>query len=195
MRRDVGSVYVQMFDFGARQTWVGEPGSMCVHAETCGRQLALEHNGDLYSCDHFVEPRFKLGNIRELPMLDMVDVAAAARIRRGEAGHAHPVLPSTARCASRATAAAPRTASRRPRRRARAALPVRQLQGASSVTSTRPMEADGGPAPREYAPPRSWAAYAAEDAKRGRNDPCTCGSGRKWKACHGRESGIAAPHA
>jgi uncharacterized protein len=71
VRRDIGTVYVQMFDT-ALANWVGEPGGMCVHAETCGLQLALEHNGDLYSCDHFVEPRFKLGNIRELPMLDMV---------------------------------------------------------------------------------------------------------------------------
>ena len=36
---------------------------MCVHAKTCGRQLAIEHNGDLYSCDHFVEPNYLLGNI------------------------------------------------------------------------------------------------------------------------------------
>ncbi len=74
VRRDIGTVYVQMFDT-ALANWVGEPGGMCVHSKTCGQQLALEHNGDLYSCDHFVEPRFKLGNIRELPMIDMVGSA------------------------------------------------------------------------------------------------------------------------
>ena len=87
VRRDIGTVYVQMFDT-ALANWVGEPGGMCVHAETCGLQLALEHNGDLYSCDHFVEPRFRLGNIRELPMLDMVGSAAAAQVRPGQARHA-----------------------------------------------------------------------------------------------------------
>ena len=71
MRRDVGEVYVQMFDV-ALANWVGEPPSLCVHSETCGLALALEHTGDLYSCDHFVEPRYKLGNIKERHMLELV---------------------------------------------------------------------------------------------------------------------------
>ena len=71
VRRDVGEVYVQMFDV-ALANWVGEPPSLCVHSETCGLALALEHTGDLYSCDHFVEPRYKLGNIRETHMLELV---------------------------------------------------------------------------------------------------------------------------
>ena len=45
---------------------------MCVHAETCGLQLAIEHTGDLYSCDHFVEPRHLLGNIKQEHMLELV---------------------------------------------------------------------------------------------------------------------------
>ena len=53
-----------MFDT-ALANWYGEPGAMCVHAETCGQQLALEHNGDVYSCDHYVEPGYLLGNIKE----------------------------------------------------------------------------------------------------------------------------------
>ena len=71
VRRDVGEVYVQMFDV-ALANWVGEPPGLCVHSETCGLALALEHNGDLYSCDHFVEPDYKLGNIGETPMIDLV---------------------------------------------------------------------------------------------------------------------------
>ena len=71
VRRDIGSVYVQMFDV-ALANWYGEPPSLCVHSETCGNALALEHNGDLYSCDHFVEPDFLLGNILELPMAQMI---------------------------------------------------------------------------------------------------------------------------
>ena len=71
VRHDIGTVYVQMFDT-ALANWYGEPGGMCVHAETCGLQLALEHNGDLYSCDHFVEPGYLLGNIGDRHMLELI---------------------------------------------------------------------------------------------------------------------------
>lgn len=71
VRRDVGRVYVQMFD-STLASFVGVPGSLCVHSETCGTALALEHNGDLYSCDHFVEPEHLLGNIGERHMLELV---------------------------------------------------------------------------------------------------------------------------
>ncbi len=71
VRHDVGEVFVQMFDV-ALANWVGEPPGLCIHSETCGDALALEHTGDLYSCDHFVEPDHKLGNINELRMVDMV---------------------------------------------------------------------------------------------------------------------------
>lgn len=67
--RDVGDVFIQIFDvtLGAH---VGMY-SLCVHAPTCGSALALEHNGDLYSCDHFVEPDYKLGNITQKPMIEL----------------------------------------------------------------------------------------------------------------------------
>lgn len=70
-RHDVGDVFVQMFE-SALASWLGLPPSLCVFAETCGDALALEHNGDLYSCDHYVEPDYLLGNIRERHMLDLV---------------------------------------------------------------------------------------------------------------------------
>jgi len=69
--QDVGSVYVQIFDI-ALGAWVGAPPSVCVFAPTCGNALALEHNGDLYACDHFVEPDYFLGNILEENMLELV---------------------------------------------------------------------------------------------------------------------------
>lgn len=70
--RDVGRTFVQQFD-GALSKWVGVPGGTCVHAETCGRALALEHNGDLYTCDHYVYPRYKLGNILNQSLSQMAD--------------------------------------------------------------------------------------------------------------------------
>jgi uncharacterized protein len=71
VRHDIAKVYVQMFDV-ALANWHGEPSGLCVHSKTCGGALAIEHNGDLYSCDHFVTPEYKLGNIKERHMLDLV---------------------------------------------------------------------------------------------------------------------------
>ena len=71
IKADVGRVYVQIFDV-ALGAWYGQPPSLCIFAPTCGNALALEHNGDLYSCDHFVEPNYFLGNIQEENMLELV---------------------------------------------------------------------------------------------------------------------------
>lgn len=72
VQRDVGTVFVQIFD-STLASWCGLPPSVCVFQETCGRALVLEHNGDLYSCDHFVDPKHRLGNILETPMIDLVN--------------------------------------------------------------------------------------------------------------------------
>ncbi len=72
VQNDVGNVFVQTFE-AALRNWMRLPTSgMCVFEKTCGYGLALEHNGDLYSCDHFVEPDFLLGNIYEEHMLELV---------------------------------------------------------------------------------------------------------------------------
>ena len=72
VRHDVGGVFVQTFE-GAARNWAGMGQSgMCVFNETCGLGLALEHNGDLYSCDHFVDPEFLVGNINETPIDTLV---------------------------------------------------------------------------------------------------------------------------
>lgn len=61
---DVGRTFVQMFDATLAQ-WCGVPPGVCSMGETCGDALVVEHNGDVYSCDHFVYPEHKLGNIAE----------------------------------------------------------------------------------------------------------------------------------
>jgi uncharacterized protein len=71
VRRDVGQVFVQMFDV-ALESWYRNEASLCIFSETCGRALAVEHNGDLYSCDHYVFPPFRLGNIGQSPIADLV---------------------------------------------------------------------------------------------------------------------------
>jgi uncharacterized protein len=62
VKHDVGSIYVQHFDT-ALANWYGEPHGICVFSPTCGSALVIEHNGDIYSCDHFVDRDYLLGNI------------------------------------------------------------------------------------------------------------------------------------
>lgn len=71
VRRDVGRVFVQAFDT-ALAAWSDNPIPLCVQAPECGNALALEHNGDLYACDHFVDPAYLLGNITAIPVTDLV---------------------------------------------------------------------------------------------------------------------------
>ena len=82
VRHDVGRVFVQMFDV-ALESWYRGEASLCIFSETCGRALAVEHNGDLYSCDHYVFPAFRLGNITKTPLGDLVSSPAQGRF--GEA--------------------------------------------------------------------------------------------------------------
>jgi uncharacterized protein len=72
VQQDVGRVFVQTFE-AALASWYGLQASVCIFQETCGQALVLEHNGDLYVCDHFVEPGYRLGNILETPMWELVN--------------------------------------------------------------------------------------------------------------------------
>jgi uncharacterized protein len=74
VRKDVGTCYVQLFDV-TLESWLGLEPSLCVFRPTCGAAMALEHNGDLYSCDHYVYPEHKLGNILEQPLKALVNSA------------------------------------------------------------------------------------------------------------------------
>jgi serine-type anaerobic sulfatase-maturating enzyme len=71
VRKDVGKYFVQIFDVSL-ESWLGLKQSLCVFNETCGKALAIEHNGDVYSCDHYVYPENKLGNIVEQPLESLV---------------------------------------------------------------------------------------------------------------------------
>ena len=71
IKRDVGKIFIQHFD-AALANWVDVQPGVCIFSKTCGNALAVEHNGDLYSCDHFVEPDYKLGNIQETHMIEMI---------------------------------------------------------------------------------------------------------------------------
>jgi len=81
VHRDVGQVYVQIFDVSLG-AWLGQPGSLCVFAPTCGTAMVLEHNGDLYACDHFVEPKYLLGNIQDSRLIDLASSPAQLKFSR-----------------------------------------------------------------------------------------------------------------
>ena len=189
VRRDIGEVYVQMFDV-ALANWHGEPPSLCVHSETCGVALAIEHTGDLYSCDHFVEPAFKLGNIKDTHMIELI----ASPQQRKFGLDKRDTLPLFCReCDVRFAC--------------HGGCPKDRFTddpyGEPGLNYQCPsfkafFHHVDGPMRRMSqllragrAPSELVHEYAAEDARRGRNDPCTCGSGRKWKHCHGAEAPVA----
>jgi uncharacterized protein len=78
VRADIGRVFVQPFDV-ALGAWLGQPAGLCTAAETCGRAVVVEHNGDVYSCDHFVYPACRLGNLLQQPLGGLVGSLAQQR--------------------------------------------------------------------------------------------------------------------
>jgi uncharacterized protein len=72
VRHDVGKVFVMNFEW-ALNAWIGNPSPVCVHAKTCGRSVVIEHNGDVYACDHCVYPEYRLSNIRTEKLSTMVE--------------------------------------------------------------------------------------------------------------------------
>lgn len=71
VRNDVGEYFVQIFD-ATLANWIGEQPGVCSMAKTCGHAGVMEYNGDVYSCDHFVFPEYKLGNIRTHTLIEMM---------------------------------------------------------------------------------------------------------------------------
>ncbi|MBJ7354468.1 MAG: anaerobic sulfatase maturase [Thermoleophilaceae bacterium] len=184
VRRDIGEVFVQMFDV-ALANWVGAPPSLCVHAETCGRALALEHTGDLYSCDHFVDPENRLGNILELPMAQLVETEQQKRFGAAKRDSL-PVQCLECDVLFACHGGCPKdrfieTASGDPGLNYLCDGYLAFFRHIDHPMRRMKALLDAGRAPSELV-----ADYAAADASRGRNDPCTCGSGNKWKRCHGR---------
>lgn len=197
VRRDVGTVYVQMFDV-ALANWYGEPPGLCIHSETCGLALAMEHNGDLYSCDHFVEPAYRLGNILEEPLGDLV----ASEQQRAFGLAKRDTLPAYCRSCD------VRFACHGGCPKDRFLTTPDGEPGLNYLCAgykgffhhvDGPMRAMAALLRRNRAPAEIMAAYAEHDRRLAakyqsahRNDPCPCGSGRKFKQCHGRSLATAA---
>jgi uncharacterized protein len=175
---DVGSVFVPHFD-AALASWLGMPPSLCIFGETCGNAVALEHNGDLYSCDHFVEPDHLLGNITQTHMVELL----ASPQQRAFGNAKRDTLPAYCRSCE-----------------------VRFACNGECPKNRFTLTPDGEPGlnylcagykaffthidglMRIMADLLRQHRYADEVvtvlAQAGRNDPCPCGSGRKAKQCH-----------
>lgn len=182
VRRDVGKVYVQLFDVTLEAAFGRY--KLCIHAPTCGYGPALEYNGDLYACDHFVEPRFRLGNIHETHMLEMV--ASTAQRKFGD-DKRDTLTRQCRQCEVRALCNGGCPKDRFVLSRDGEPGHNYLCEGLYAFFShTRPAMAQmarlyaQGKAPMEV-----MASVRADDAKRGPYAPCPCGSGRKFRFCHG----------
>ncbi|HSN76734.1 MAG TPA: SPASM domain-containing protein, partial [Anaerolineae bacterium] len=172
---------------------------MCVFNATCGTGLAIEHNGDLYSCDHFVEPAYRLGNIAETPMIELI--ASPQQQQFGQ--DKFDALPRYCReCDVRFAChgGCPKdrfitTPDGEPGLNYLCAgykLFFRHVD--------QPMRFMAEALRRNRAPSEIMQVYAARDAAlqqafaaASRNDPCPCGSGKKFKQCHGRGVALSTP--
>jgi uncharacterized protein len=182
VRRDVGKVYVQLFDV-TLEAYFGRH-RLCIHAPTCGYGPAIEYNGDVYSCDHFVEPRYKLGNIHETHLLELV---ASPAQRKFGLDKRDTLTKQCQECEVRAlcNGGCPKD---------RFALAKDGEPGQNYLceglylffTHTRPaMMYMGRMVSEGRAPAEVMGWYKAEDARRGPYATCRCGSGRKFRFCHG----------
>jgi uncharacterized protein len=182
VRHDVGQVYVQLFDV-TLEAYFGSY-KLCIHAPTCGYGPALEHNGDLYACDHFVEPRYKLGNIHKVHMLELV---ASAQQQKFGQDKRDTLTRQCQDCEVR-----PLCNGGCPKDRF-----IESTDGERGhnylceglyrfFTHTRPaMQYMGQLYSHGRAPAEVMQWIAQQDARRGPYAPCPCGSGQKFRFCHG----------
>jgi len=182
VRRDVGRVFVQLFDVTLEAYFARH--LMCVHAPTCGCGPALEHNGDIYTCDHFVEPGQKLGNIHATPMAELV---ASPQMRKFGDDKRDTLTKQCEQCEVRflCNGGCPKdrfVPSGDGELGHNYLCPSLRL----FFTHTRPlMQAMVQLLKWGRAPAEMMAWLAKEDARRARYQPCPCGAGRKFKFCHG----------
>ena len=182
VRRDVGRVYVQLFDV-TLEAYFGRH-LLCIHAPTCGYGPALEHNGDLYTCDHFVEPDYKLGNIHSTAMRELV---ASPQMRAFGDDKRDKLTKQCRQCDVRFLCNGGCPKDRFVVSRDGEAGHNYLCVGLELFFKhTRPqMQVMGQLFKNGRAPADVMAFVKAEDAKRDPYQPCPCGSGKKFKFCHG----------
>ncbi len=189
VRKDVGKYFVQAFDV-ALESWMGYEPSLCVFRETCGSAMAIEHNGDLYSCDHYVYPENKLGNIIESPLAALVNSPQQQKFGLDK----RTTLPRYCRECEVRFACNGECPKHRFIRTPDGEEGLNYLCAGYKLFFKHidpymrfmAAELQQGRAPANV---MAWARLrdreAAGKAQPGRNDPCPCGSGQKYKKCCG----------
>ena len=186
VRRDVGRTFVQLFDISL-ELWTGMEASLCIFRKQCGSALAIEHSGDLYSCDHFVYPKNRLGNIMESPLAELA--GSTEQQHFGEAKES--TLPRYCRECDVRFACNGECPKHRFLNTPDGEPGLNYLCAGYKMffhhidPYMRFMAAELAV---ERPPANVMRWVAAEDTrtrqgKTGRNDPCPCGSGRKFKQC------------
>jgi serine-type anaerobic sulfatase-maturating enzyme len=192
VRRDVGRTFVQLFDISL-EIWSGMEASLCVFRKTCGAALAIEHSGDLYSCDHFVYPENRLGNIMESPLASLA--GSAQQDHFGEAKES--TLPKYCRECDVRFACNGECPKHRFLTTPDGEAGLNYLCAGYKMFFHHIdpyMRFMASELAAERAPANVMRWVAAEEAhvkqgKTGRNDPCPCGSGKKFKQCCGNRQG------
>lgn len=182
VRRDVGQIYVQLFDVTLEAFFRRH--RLCIHAPTCGYGPALEHNGDLYCCDHFVEPDFLLGNIHETHMLELV---ASPRQRKFGQDKRDTLTAQCRECKvlNWCNGGCPKdrfalSRNGEPGQNYLCAGLERFFMHTGPVFSVMAQLLQ-----KQQAPADIMEIKAAEDQRRDPYQPCPCGSGKKFRFCHG----------
>jgi len=192
VRHDVGRVYVQAFDV-ALESWLGIEQGLCIFRETCGGALAIEHNGDLYSCDHYVYAENKLGNIIDQPLEILVNSAQQTRFGLDK----RDTLPRYCRECEVRFACNGECPKHRFIRTPDGEAGLNYLCAGykiffKHIDPYMQFMAEELRHARAPANVMAWtrARHLALTGNRrpGRNDPCPCGSGKKYKKCCGLET-------
>ena len=179
-RRDIGEVYVQLFDV-ALSAWVGQAPGLCIFDPICGRAVALEHNGDLYACDHFVEPSHRIGNILDQPLAQLMRADPLVRFGRNKRDR----LPDKCRQCRYLFACNGGCPKNRLEPPAGDSRPLNHLCD-GYLAFFRHVDESMQFMAQELRARRPPANLMLLRSKRnGRNAPCPCGSGKKRKRCHG----------
>lgn len=189
VRKDIGQVFVQLFDV-ALGNWMDLGSSLCVFAEKCGAALAIEHNGDLYSCDHYVYPGYRLGNILNQTLGEMV--RAPQQIRFGD--EKLTTLPEYCRQCEVRFACNGECPKHRFIRTPDGEPGLNYLCAGYKqffnhigphMRAMAELLRNGRPAADLMQIIRGGPTGHSMTQTVGRNDPCPCGSGRKFKKCCG----------
>lgn len=189
VRRDVGRIYVQLFDV-ALGIWAGFGSGLCLFTENCGAGLAMEHNGDVYSCDHYVYPQFKLGNILNQSLGEMAHSPRQHQFGQNKSA----TLPAYCRRCEVRFACNGECPKHRFLRTPEGEPGLNYLCAGYKRFFTHidpAMRTMAALLKERRAPAEIMTILARQDAESrrgapGRNAPCPCGSGRKYKRCCGQ---------